>query len=179
MKALQRSLIRRSIIPRLTVLLALLVIGCGSNAPAPPTVGATAPDLTLRTLAGDTAQLRDLRGRVVIVNFWATWCAPCEQETPRLVSWYGQYHAAGLDVLGVDTLAQDSREAVGEFVARYGVPYPVPLDASGDMARQWQALYLPRSYVIDRDGVVRYIQLGELTDQHFNDHVLPLLQAGG
>lgn len=123
-------------------------------------------------------RLSELRGRVVIVNFWATWCPPCENETPRLVAWYSQHQAAGLEVLGVDTLAQDSREAVEEFVATYAVPYPVPLDETGAIARQWQALQLPRSYVIDRAGVVRYVRIGELTERDFEAQVLPLLQSG-
>ena len=172
----------RTIVPRIVRLLLLmlpLLVACGSNAPASPALGQPAPDITLPTLAGPTVRLADLKGRVVIVNFWATWCPPCENETPRLVGWYAQHRADGLEVLGVDKLVQDSRDAVAEFVAKYNVPYAVPVDQTGDVSRQWQALQLPRSYVIDRQGVVRYVRLGELTQRDFDTQVLPLLQADG
>lgn len=171
----------RSIVPWIVRLLlaAVLVLlaGCGSGTSPTPTIGQPAPDFTLPTLDGSSVRLADLKGRVVIVNFWATWCPPCENETPRLVGWYAQHRAAGLEVLGVDKLVQDSRDAVDEFVAKYAVPYAVPLDQTGDISRQWQALNLPRSYVIDREGVVRYVRLGELTQRDFDTEVLPLLQA--
>lgn len=174
----QRSLVRRPIVPRLLPLLLLLITACGPRAAATtPALGVVAPDFALPTLAGPTVRLSELRGRVVIVNFWATWCPPCEQETPRLVAWYGQHRAAGLEVLGVDKLVQDSRAAVEEFAARYAVPYPLPLDQTGDVSRQWQALQLPRSYVIDRQGVVRYVRIGELTERDFEEQVRPLLDA--
>lgn len=177
------SLAPRRIVPRLVrwllVVLLLLPVACGSSTPSAPALAEPAPDFTLPTLDGQTLQLSQLKGRVVIVNFWATWCPPCENETPRLAAWYNQHRAAGLEVLGVDKLAQDSREAVVEFVDRYKVPYPVPLDQTGDVSRQWQALQLPRSYVLDRNGVVRYVRIGELTERDFDTHVLPLLQADG
>lgn len=179
------SLASGYIVPRLAqrgrlALLALLalLVACGSSAPSAPALGQAAPDFTLPTLDGQTIQLSQLKGRVVIVNFWATWCPPCENETPRLVAWYTRHRAAGLEVLGVDKLAQDSREAVVEFVERYAVPYPVPLDQTGDVSQQWQALQLPRSYVLDRQGVVRYVRIGELTERDFATQVLPLLEAG-
>lgn len=164
---------------RLSLLVGVLIVlaACGAAPPVAPVVGEAAPDLTLPTLAGDTVRLSDFKGRVVIVNFWATWCPPCVNETPRLVAWYNQHNAAGLEVLGVDKLAQDSRSAVEAFVAKYKIPYAVPLDETGDVSRQWQALQLPRSYVIDREGVVRYIRLGEFTDRDFESQVLPLLRA--
>lgn len=174
----------RCIVPQIvrTLLLAtllLILVACGSTTSATPALGQPAPDFTMSTLAGPSIRLADLKGRVVIVNFWATWCPPCENETPRLVAWYEQYHGAGLEVLGVDKLVQDSRDAVADFVAKYAVSYPVPLDQTGDISRQWQALQLPRSYVIDREGIVRYVRIGELTQRDFDEQVLPLLQAGG
>src|SRR3712207_503385 len=94
-------------------LLALLVGCAGSTAqPSQPVVGAETPDFALPALSGETLRLSELQGRVVIINFWASWCQPCVNETPRLVSWYEQHNAAGLQVIGVDTLYHDSRESV-------------------------------------------------------------------
>jgi len=154
-----------------------LLVACGAPAATTPALDAPAPPLQLPTLDGSQASLDDYRGSVVILNFWATWCAPCEAETPRLVAWSESYAADGLKVLGVDTLYQDSRAEVEAFVAEKQVGYPILLDEQSDVTRQWQALQLPRSFVIDRGGVVRFIKLGELTDRDFEEQIRPLLEA--
>jgi cytochrome c biogenesis protein CcmG, thiol:disulfide interchange protein DsbE len=166
------------IILRLAWVFGLLLAGCGSASPQPPTVGQPAPDLLLPTLGGDDLRLADLRGSVVIVNFWATWCPPCVEETPRLVGWSQQYADQGLRIVGVDTLFQDSRAKVEQFVADKGVGYPILVDETGDITRQWQARQLPRSFVIDRDGVVRFVKLGEITEEDFVAEIAPLLGEG-
>lgn len=162
---------------RLGVLLLFLLAACGMPAGTSPSLEASAPRLELPTLDGGQGSLEDYRGKVVVVNFWATWCAPCEAETPRLVDWSESYADRGLAILGVDTLYQDSRAAVEAFVAEKRVSYPILLDDQSDVSRQWQATQLPRSFVIDRDGVVRFIKLGELTERDFDEHIRPLLDA--
>src|SRR3954447_4038486 len=108
----------------------LVLGGCAPLArqPAPPSVGAPAPALELPLLGGGTIRLADLKGKVVVVNFWASWCGPCVQETPRLVGWYSQHHGDGLEVLGVDVLFRDSRADILTFTQANRVPYPVPID---------------------------------------------------
>src|SRR5919199_978041 len=142
---------------------------------ASPSLGTAAPDFTLPKLDGGTVQLASQRGHVVIVNFWASWCGPCVSETPRLVQWYEQYRDSGLVVLGVDSLYLDARPSVVKFAQDSKVTYPILLDGEGTVSKQWRAQQLPRSYVVDRNGVVRFVRIGELTADDLTAQVLPLL----
>ena len=162
---------------RISLLLGLLVssVGCGAIATPAAGLGQPAPDFSLPSLDTTAVRLSDVQGQVVVVNFWASWCPPCVNETPRLVQWQAQHGDAGLQVIGVDTLFQDSLDAVEEFVAEQQVSYPILLDEKGDVSKQWSARQLPRSFVVDRSGVVRYIRIGELTEDDLQRHILPLL----
>lgn len=166
-------LIRAVLVGGMLVVLAACASDQAQN--APPAVGAPAPDFILPTLGGDSLRLADTRGQVVIVNFWASWCEPCVAETPRLVEWYAQHRDAGLLILGVNVLQRDSRADVEAFATQYGVDYPLPLDEPGDVSARWRAQQLPRSYVLDREGIVRFARIGEMTDDDFEKAVRPLL----
>jgi thiol-disulfide isomerase/thioredoxin len=162
------------------ILLALVLGGCAStpatDAGAPVALEAPAPPLALPTLDGtQTVDLEDLRGNVVLVNFWASWCEPCKREMPLLQQWHQQYSDAGLVVLGVDTLYQDERAAAEAFVQTNNITYPILADEAGDTQQPWLIQGLPRTYVIDRDGVVRALKLGEFTQADFDAQVAPLL----
>ena len=154
--------------------IAALCIACAGQ--TSPTPGAAAPSLALPTLEGDRVRLADFQGKVVLVNFWASWCEPCVREMPRLQQWHEQYSDDGLVVLGVNTLYQDSQPEVEAFVQKLGVTYPMLLDAEGEQSRRWLAQPLPRSYIIDRQGVVRWTRLGEVTEDNFEAHIAPLLR---
>lgn len=157
--------------------IAILLTACAGRDIVMPEPGAPAPPLVLPTLNGDMVRLADFQGQVVLVNFWASWCAPCVKEMPRLQQWYEQYRPAGLVVLGVNTLSLDSRAAVETFLRDVEISYPVLVDEQGDLSRHWLAQQLPRSYVIDRQGVVRFTRLGEVTEQDFQTQIMPLLQS--
>jgi thiol-disulfide isomerase/thioredoxin len=163
------------------ILFAVVLVGCTStpatNAGAPVAVDAPAPPLALPTLDGTQAvNLQELRDNVVLVNFWASWCEPCKREMPLLQQWHEQYRDAGLVVLGVDTLYQDDRAAAEAFVQANNITYPILADEAGDTRQPWLLQGLPRTYVIDRDGVVQALQLGEFTQADFDAQVAPLLR---
>jgi peroxiredoxin len=123
---------------------------------APPT--GMAPDFTLRTLDGRNLRLQEQRGRVVLVNFWATWCGPCRVEMPHLNRLHEKYRAAGLVLLGVN-VDEDPRTAAG-VAAKLGVQFPVLLDTDKAVSRLYDLNSMPSTVLIDRDGRVRYLHRG-------------------
>ncbi len=112
-----------------------------------------------------TVRLSDYRGKVVLVNFWGTWCEPCKEETPAIQAAYQNLRDQGLVVIGVNLRKQEpgGEEAVREFVQRYGVTYPIALDVEGEIARSFQISPIPVSYFIDQAGTIRYVRVGTLT----------------
>jgi len=123
--------------------------------PATPRIGksAPAPDFTLPTLDGKSVTLSDLRGKAVLLNFWATWCEPCKLETPWLVELQSQYGPQGLQVIGVEA-GDDSKEDISKFAKDMGMNYPILLgkDSVGDAYGGVPAL--PESFFIGRDGKI-------------------------
>src|SRR3954468_5005522 len=138
---------------------ALLYVGFHMAPPsgpdAPPILGKTtpAPDFTLEKLDGGSMKLSDLRGKAVVLNFWATWCGPCKIETPWLVEMQNQYGAQGLQVVGV-AMDDSGKDDIAKFAKDMGVNYPVLLgkEAVGDEYGGVPAL--PESFFIGRDGKI-------------------------
>jgi len=127
---------------------------------AAPREGFTAPDFRLTLLGGGEIALSDLRGKVVIVNLWASWCPPCRAEMPALQEVYEAYRDRGLEILAVNTTYQDSQAAAARFVQEYGLSFPVALDQTGEVSRSYLLRALPTSFFIDRDGVIRSVIIG-------------------
>lgn len=125
-----------------------------------PQVGFVAPDFTLTTLDGQQVTLSALRGKVVLVNIWASWCAPCRAEMPAIEKTYLEYQDDGLVVLAVDSTVQDALVDVEAFVAEYGLTFPIPLDKNGEVTRMYRVQSLPTSFFIGRDGVIREVVIG-------------------
>ncbi|MFA6031089.1 MAG: TlpA disulfide reductase family protein [Elusimicrobiota bacterium] len=121
--------------------------------------GAQAPDFRLSDLAGRPISLSDLRGRVVLVDFWATWCGTCAEEIPALKDLYGRYRGAEFELLAAAVDQGDSSE-VALFARSNGLPYPVLL-ADYATARAYGVSGIPTKYLIDRAGVVRRRYYGE------------------
>ena len=126
--------------------------------------GNTAPDFTFPTLTGDTVSLADLRGQVVLLNIWATWCTPCVREMPALENLYRELHDDGLEILAVSVDASagvfKGGGDVGAFVNEFGLTFPILLNPSGDIQTAYGVNGLPTSFVIDKQGRVRQKLLG-------------------
>ena len=134
--------------------------GVSGGATSAPREGFLAPDFRLTLLGGGEVALSELRGQVVIVNLWASWCPPCRAEMPALQETYEAYHDRGLEILAVNTTYQDSQAAAARFVEEYGLTFPVPLDQTGEVSRSYLLRALPTSFFIDRDGVIQTVVIG-------------------
>ena len=132
-----------------------------SDLPPLPRVGHPAPDFTLYDLNGDQLTLSDLRGQVVVVNFWATWCMPCRVEMPEFEIVHNRWKGQGVAILGVNVFEEPSR--VSGAAEDMGITFPVLLDGEGEVAQAYELLGYPTTYLIDRDGIIRGVQIGQIT----------------
>ena len=125
--------------------------------------GSLAPDFLLATLDGGELRLSDLRGKGVIVNFWASWCAPCRKEMPQFVAAYDQYRGEGLEVVAVNV--QESPSIIRPFVDDFGMKFPVVLDKRSSVSDSYRLSGLPMTYFIDREGVIRSVFQGPFLER--------------
>lgn len=122
--------------------------------------GEAAPDFEVETLGGETVSLSDYRGEPVIINFWATWCPPCRAEMPDFEKLHDEEDAV---VLAVNlTHSESSRGGVEDFVNELGLTFPILLDEEGDIEARYELTAYPTSYMIDSNGVTRYIARGAI-----------------
>jgi len=117
-----------------------------------------APDFTLRSAEGGNLRLAEQRGRVVMVNFWATWCGPCKVEMPHLNRLYEKYKSAGFVLLGIN-IDEDPRQAMA-LATRLGLKFPVLFDTDKAVSRRYALDSMPGTVLIDRDGKVRHVHRG-------------------
>jgi cytochrome c biogenesis protein CcmG/thiol:disulfide interchange protein DsbE len=139
------------------------------------TVGAMAPDFTSHTLDGATVRLSSYRGKPVLLNFWATWCAPCQDEMPLIQRASDIYAAQGLTVLAVN-YQQTSTSAMKAFLHKVDAHFPAVYDPAGQIAAEYGVnVGLPVSVFIDRAGKVSFIQLGQMSDGILQQHLHAIL----
>lgn len=141
-----------------------------------PRQGFLAPDFNLATLDGSSVRLSDLRGRPVLINFWASWCGPCRQEMPHLQAAFEAHADEGLVVLGVDQL--ESPPTVASFVKEFGLTFLIPLDSDGKVSAAYQARGLPTSFFVDADGVIRDVFTGPMTAGLIESKLETILPGG-
>ena len=112
-----------------------------------------APDFAVETFDGETLRLSDLRGQVVVLNFWASWCPPCRWEMPFFETISQEYKDRGVVFLGI--AISDTIEDASDFADSAGVTYPLALDTTNEIARDYETLGLPTTFLIDKDGVIQ------------------------
>jgi cytochrome c biogenesis protein CcmG, thiol:disulfide interchange protein DsbE len=148
---------------------AVIGIGVASNKKTPG-VGERAPDFQATTFEGQKLSLADLKGQVVVLNFWATWCGPCKKELPLLEDYYRRQRGAGLAVLAVAT-----EDSLTPFQLR-----PLAKVLTLQMVKRFKGdygdiRYLPTNFVIDRQGILRYAESGGFTEETMDEVLRPLL----
>jgi peroxiredoxin len=139
----------------------------------PAAANYTAPELTLTDLRGESVSLADYLGQIVLVNNWATWCPPCKAEMPELLAYYEAHKDGGFVLIAIES--GESQDEVAAFVEAYGLTFPVWLDPRGEALEAFENWNLPSSYLIDRDGTVRYSWTGPVNRQTLEEYVTPLL----
>lgn len=144
------------------LILAALFAGCSREKAQPQArEGNPAPDFTLRDLAGREVRLADLRGKVVLVNFWATWCPPCREEIPSMVGLNRAMAGKPFQMLAV-SIDEGGKQAVEAYLAKAGAALPVLLDTEKKIGKRYGITGVPETFVIDRQGVILKKVVGPL-----------------
>ncbi len=143
----------------LGVLLALALPALPASALADNIVpGAVAPNFVLTSNTGKPVALADLKGQVVLINFWASWCGPCRQEMPILDQLYRSYQAAGFTLLGVNV--EPNAADAEKFLKGTPVTFPILLDPKSTVSKLYEVSGMPSTIIVDRDGKIRYVHHG-------------------
>lgn len=148
-----------------------------SGAATVPLVGHPAPDFTLtpwNSSSGQSIHLSSLKGKPVVLNFWASWCDPCNEETPLLQTTWQQYQADGVVFIGIDY--QDQQPAAEQFLQKYHVTYLAGPDTSGRISVDFGVSNVPTTVFIDRSGVVASLHLGEIDAKTLQNEIQQLLK---
>jgi cytochrome c biogenesis protein CcmG, thiol:disulfide interchange protein DsbE len=152
----------RSLLVRAFGLASVVVASGCKDVPGASAAGAPAPAFSAQDLDGKPVALADLRGKVVVLNEWATWCEPCRAEIPQLEALYRQYAPRGLVMVGVSVDAFGTAGDVRDFAREHDMTYPIWLDPDKHFAAMFVTVGVPETFVIDRAGRIRRRQIGAL-----------------
>ena len=149
-----------TVILLLTLSSVLLIVGCSPQAPE---IGKKAPDFELQNLDEQPVSLSDLQGQPVLLNFWATWCGPCNYEMPFIQEIYDEWSDKGLVVLSIDIGETPSR--VRDFIQSGNFSFPVLLDINQKVALEYNIRGIPTTFLIDKDGIIRGTKVGAFSSK--------------
>jgi cytochrome c biogenesis protein CcmG/thiol:disulfide interchange protein DsbE len=150
--------------------------GHGTVVPDTIAKGQPVPDIAGTTLDGASVDLAQYRGHPVVINFWGPSCVPCREEMPLLAQKLAAHQGTGLVILGV--LMDDPVEPAREFEKEYGATWQTVVDPNGAIKTAYRVLARPQSYFVDKDGILRSIQIGYLTDADFERQLAMIAGAG-
>jgi len=157
-------------------LLALVAFQMRRNGPlaaGPVGAGEKAPTFEITTFDGQTLKLADLRGQVVVVNFWASWCIPCEQEAAELENTWRRYKDKGVVFIGVDYV--DTETAAKAFMQRFDITYPNGPDLGTRISQAYRIKGVPETYVVDKTGRLASVKIGPFQQGEMAGVIEPLL----
>jgi peroxiredoxin len=135
-----------------------------------PAVGSKAPDFELKTLTGESVKLSDLKGKKVMLNFWATWCPPCKAEMPDME----KFHQEVSDDVTILAVNIDPQLDVQAFVDEYKITFPIPLDTDDVVNGQYDVLSIPTTYFIDSKGIIQHKFVGSMKLEDMKEQVSKL-----
>jgi cytochrome c biogenesis protein CcmG/thiol:disulfide interchange protein DsbE len=162
----------------LLALLALLALGLMRRQQGPVTIGDHVSTFTLTTFEGQQVELEDLRGKIVVLNFWASWCKPCEQEAADLEAAWRHYQPGGEVVfLGVDYV--DTEPEARAYLEKFDISYTNGPDLGTRISQKFRIQGVPETYILDRDNVLQFVQIGPFTSlEQIKAAIDPLLESG-
>ncbi len=169
-----KVLVPLSVIP----LLLLLAYGFGKDPKRIPSplVGRESPDFTISLLEGGELTLRELRGKIVVMNFWASWCYPaCWNEAPRLEAAWQRYKDQGVVLVGI--VYQDTEGNARDFIAKHGKTYPNGMDVRSRIAIEYGVYGVPETFFIDREGKIAHKHMGEISTEALTAQIEALLRG--
>jgi len=149
-----KSILAKNFYRKLSLVLVLML---SANAQA-LTVGQKAPDFTLKSMVGKNLNLVEQRGNILLINFWASWCAPCRKEMPELQALQEKYQDLGFSVWGINV--EQENQAGRKFLADLKLTFPIFFDAKNTLSATYQVAAMPTSVIVDRNGIVRFIFRG-------------------
>ena len=127
--------------------------------------GDVAPDFELTTLDGNNIRLSELKGKKVILNFWASWCGPCRDEMPHMQKYYEDFaQDENVEILAVNLTSGDRLKNVESFIDDYSLTFPIPMDTKGEIGKTYQAITIPTSYMIDTNGRIQNKIVGPMDE---------------